>query len=211
MGHMWTGELALGVFLFLRGRVADWEGGICRPHSPLGNLSTCVELSSKHTFAMCLCACVLSHFSWLSVTLGTVTRFLCPWDSPGKNAGVGCHALLRGSFLTQGWKLRLLWLLHRRQILCPWATGEAPIRAYCMPDPESGSGGMKKVRRHAMGSSSGCTFYNPKGHRIVYALSSVPADAGRWLEDDRLAVMSVRHSFCPQWDHHPADSRAVRH
>ena len=28
------------------------------------------------------------------------TRFLCPWDSPGKNTGVGCHALLQGIFLT---------------------------------------------------------------------------------------------------------------
>ena len=25
-------------------------------------------------------------------------RLLCPWDSPGKNAGVGCHALLLGIF-----------------------------------------------------------------------------------------------------------------
>ena len=25
------------------------------------------------------------------------TRLLCPWDSPGKNTGVGCHALSRGS------------------------------------------------------------------------------------------------------------------
>ena len=25
------------------------------------------------------------------------TIFLCPWVSPGKNTGVGCHALLRGS------------------------------------------------------------------------------------------------------------------
>ena len=24
------------------------------------------------------------------------------WDSPGKNTGVGCHALLQGIFLTQG-------------------------------------------------------------------------------------------------------------
>ena len=24
-------------------------------------------------------------------------RFLCPWDSPGKNPAVGCHSLLRGS------------------------------------------------------------------------------------------------------------------
>ena len=30
------------------------------------------------------------------------TRLLCPWDSPGKNTGVGCHFLLQGIFLTQG-------------------------------------------------------------------------------------------------------------
>ena len=30
------------------------------------------------------------------------TRLLCPWDSPGKNTGVACHALLQGIFLTQG-------------------------------------------------------------------------------------------------------------
>ena len=29
-------------------------------------------------------------------------RLLYPWDSPGKNTGAGCHALLRGIFLTQG-------------------------------------------------------------------------------------------------------------
>ena len=27
-------------------------------------------------------------------------RLLCPWDSPGKNTGVGCHSLLQGIFLT---------------------------------------------------------------------------------------------------------------
>ena len=30
------------------------------------------------------------------------TKLLCPWDSPGKNAGVGCYALLQGIFPTQG-------------------------------------------------------------------------------------------------------------
>ena len=41
-------------------------------------------------------------------------RLLCPWDSPGKNTGVGCHFLLQGIFLTQGsnWGL-----LHCVQIL----------------------------------------------------------------------------------------------
>ena len=30
------------------------------------------------------------------------TRLLCSWNSPSKNAGVGCHSLLKGIFPTQG-------------------------------------------------------------------------------------------------------------
>ena len=41
-------------------------------------------------------------------------RLLCPWDSPGKNTGVGYHFLLQGMFLTHGSKPGLL---HCRQIL----------------------------------------------------------------------------------------------
>ena len=41
-------------------------------------------------------------------------RLLCPWDSPGKNAGVGCHALLQGIFPAQGWNPGLL---HCREVL----------------------------------------------------------------------------------------------
>ena len=29
-------------------------------------------------------------------------RLLCPWDFPGKNTGMGCHALLQRIFPTQG-------------------------------------------------------------------------------------------------------------
>ena len=39
---------------------------------------------------------------------------LSPWDSPGKNTGMGCHALLLGIFLTQGLNPSLL---HCRRIL----------------------------------------------------------------------------------------------
>ena len=35
----------------------------------------------------------------------------CPWDSPGKNTGVGCPALFQGIFPIQGLKLQLLRLL----------------------------------------------------------------------------------------------------
>ena len=73
---------------------------------------------------------VLSRFSrvWLYVILRTVesTRLLCPWDSPGKNTGVGCHFLLQGVFLTQRSNLHLLRLLH-------WQAGAltlAPPRKY---------------------------------------------------------------------------------
>ena len=52
-------------------------------------------------------------------------RLLCPWDSPGKNTGVGCHFLLQGVFLTQGLNLCLL----HRQILYHWATREASFCA----------------------------------------------------------------------------------
>ena len=43
------------------------------------------------------------------------TRLQRPWDSPGKNTGVGCYALLQGILPTQGLKPVLLhcrWILH---------------------------------------------------------------------------------------------------
>ena len=42
------------------------------------------------------------------------TRLLCPWDSPGKNTGMGCHFLLQEIFLSQGANLSLQYC---RQIL----------------------------------------------------------------------------------------------
>ena len=47
------------------------------------------------------------------VTLWTVpAKLLCPWDSAGKNTGVGCHALLQGIFPVQGSNSHFLHLLH---------------------------------------------------------------------------------------------------
>ena len=53
---------------------------------------------------------VLSLFSRVQLfeTLCTGARLLCPWDSPGKNTGVGCHALFQGIFPSQGWNPGLL-------------------------------------------------------------------------------------------------------
>ena len=62
------------------------------------------------------CHAVLSPFSHVQLChpmdpMGP-TRLLCPWDSPGKNTGVSCHALLQGIFPTQGSNPHLLSLLH---------------------------------------------------------------------------------------------------
>ena len=49
--------------------------------------------------------------------------FLCPRDSPGKNTGVGCHALLQRTSLTQRWNPGL----HCRQILYHLSHQESPF------------------------------------------------------------------------------------
>ena len=55
------------------------------------------------------------------------TRLPCPWDSPGKNTGVGCHALLQGIFLTQGLNPHVLCLLHWQAGSLPLAPPKKPI------------------------------------------------------------------------------------
>ena len=53
----------------------------------IGDLYVCV----------CVCMCLTLQPSGL-----WPTRLLCPWDSPDKNIGAGCYALLQGIFPTQG-------------------------------------------------------------------------------------------------------------
>ena len=50
--------------------------------------------------------CVLSRVRLSATPRPQPPRLLCPWDSPGKNTGVGCHFLLHGIFATQGWNPR---------------------------------------------------------------------------------------------------------
>ena len=61
-------------------------------------------------------AFVLSHsvVSHSATPWTPALRLLCPWDSSGKNTGVGCHALLQKIFRTQGSNPGLP---HCRQIL----------------------------------------------------------------------------------------------
>ena len=94
------------------------------------------DLISFKRMYLSVCACALSRFSRIRLfeTLWTPARLLCPWDSPGKNTGVGCHALLQGIFLTQGSNQCLLCLLHCRQSRYCWAAREACVCLYSNSD-----------------------------------------------------------------------------
>ena len=61
------------------------------------------------------------------------TRLLCPWDSPGKNPGVGCYTLLQGIFLTQVWNPGLLCLPN-------WQEGSLPLAPPGKPRSDPGGG-----------------------------------------------------------------------
>ena len=74
---------------------------------------------SHHDKYICIHMYVLS-FSAVSNSLSPhglqPIRLLCPWDSPGKNTGIGCHNLLQGIFPTQGSNSGLLhcrWILYQ--------------------------------------------------------------------------------------------------
>ena len=86
------------------------------------------ESESVSHLVVCLTLC--DPMDWMEPT-----RFLCPWHSPSKNTGVGCHFLLQGIFPTQG--------LHPglprcRQTLYQLSHRERPIPLYdcavfCLP------------------------------------------------------------------------------
>ena len=80
--------------------------------------SNCCECMCDKLLQLCPTLCN-SMFCWSA-------RLLCPWDSPGKNTGVGCHALLQGIFPTEGSNASILHLLH-------WQVDSLPLNHLGMP------------------------------------------------------------------------------
>ena len=72
--------------------------------------------------SLCLHVVLVSHVQLFA-------RVLCPWDSPGKNTGVGYHSLLRGIFPTQDWTHVSYVSCLGRRVPYSWATwGALPLR-----------------------------------------------------------------------------------
>ena len=85
--------------------------------------SVMASVQDGHFLSLRLCCC------WVAQSCPTLCdpmdcsphQLLRPWDSPGKNPGVGCHFLLQGIFPT--WDRTCI----GRQILYYWAAG----KPYC--------------------------------------------------------------------------------
>ena len=66
---------------------------------------------------------------WAVAWQGYLSMGLYPWDSPSKNTGVGCCALLQGIFPTQGFNPGLLGLLYLQEV------GSLPLVAQLVKNP----------------------------------------------------------------------------
>ena len=87
------------------------------------------------TYIRCVCAwsiaSVVSDSLWPYGLKPTIV--LCPWESPGKNTEVDCHAFLQEIFPTQGLKLHLLMSpASAGGFFTAIATWEAPYIHYCV-------------------------------------------------------------------------------
>ena len=69
--------------------------------------------------------CLVAKSCLILATSRTATcQLVCPWDSLGKNTGVGCHFLLQGTSLLQGSNPGLL---HCRQTLLTELQGKSLV------------------------------------------------------------------------------------
>ena len=88
--------------------------------------------------------CMLSQSCLTSCNPSVTSQAPCPWDSPGKNTGVGCHFLLQGIFSTQGSKFM--------SPAC-WQADSTTKANYCSQSIE----GLKEVQ----------TFHNKRPHSCL--------------------------------------------
>ena len=71
-------------------------------------LNTAGKQMCPNNQVVCVCLVTKSCLTLLQLHGLQPARLFCPWDSPGKNTGVGCHFLLQETFPTHGLNPHLL-------------------------------------------------------------------------------------------------------
>ena len=90
-------------------------------------------LLGANYWIVCIYSCthMFGHIQLLRLHGLFSARPLCPWNSPGENAGVGCYFFLQGIFLTQGLNPGLLCLLHGLADSLPLCHLGNPTKVVC--------------------------------------------------------------------------------
>ena len=119
-------------------------------------------------------------------------RLLCPWDSPGKNTGVGCHFLLPGIFLAQGWNPHLLhWQANSLPLSHQWSPRRQdtePVKIYWF-EPEKLYQCKQKWSDHTEWEAEFCIFPN----QFYILVFSLPEMSVKKTHDSFLK--SLMHNF----------------
>ena len=95
VGHDWA--ISLSLFTFMHRRRKWQPTPVFLPGESQGQRSL---------VGFCLWGHRVGH-NWSNLA-AAAGLYLCPWNSPGKNTGVGCHFLLQGIFPTKRLNLTLL-------------------------------------------------------------------------------------------------------
>ena len=145
------------------GALAGWtlgEGGLACP-STREDISESLQVAmpcpphwtaQETAMGVTFCRCKITLHAWSLQSCPTFCnpvncRLLHPWDSPGKNTGVGGHFLLQGVFPTWGSNRRLLRLL-------PWQA-----RSLLLAPP----GKQTQLISHFTADSPGASAKSPAG------------------------------------------------
>ena len=117
-------------FSSLQPHKVDGEDVFHLPEPEFYSLSLCLlsevgTVSHDHYVTLHACSFIQLCPALCNLRHGA-TRFLCPWDFPGKNTEVCCCFLLQGIFPTQGSNPHLLWLLH-------WQPDSLPLSHLASP------------------------------------------------------------------------------
>ena len=97
----------------------------------LSYYSIIFSFASIPTILLQVILCMLNLFSHVRLFATPWTIILCPQDSPGRNTGVGCHALLQGIFPIQGSNPHLLNLPALAGGFFTTSTTWEALRYYC--------------------------------------------------------------------------------
>ena len=131
---------------------------------------------------------MLNHFghSRLLETPWTVAaRVFCPWDSPGKNTGVGCQALLQGIFLTQGSNPYILCLLHWQACSLPTEPHQGFPGGWDGKESAYSAGHLSSIPESGRSPGEG------NGNPLQHSCLENPMDRGAW----RAVVHGVTKSW----------------